>query len=249
MNLREMILEVRSALDEPSESARMWTDTEIKRWLNQAARIMVSTSLPLQAVYKTPTVASQQEYALPDEVIKVFSVTYFQGRNYQLRPADNVGIQSGVLVTGTPSSFYLRQRSRNTAGLTTTTVDVQPVDANNPRKAAMVIGLDPAPSGVGSLIVSYYSRSMVLVNDGDEISIPEEFHDGICAYAIAKGKEKDLAYEEGQLYLARFKDHTEGLRALMILDGQTMAFPHVTIPDEDEYVSDMLMDSRFVLPS
>jgi hypothetical protein len=246
MNLREMILEVRSAIDD--QSARMWTDTEITRWLNQAVRIMCSTALPLQAVYSTTTTASIQEYVLPEDVVRVYSVGFYNGIVYWLRPADFAQAQPGTLITGIPSSFYLKNRTTQLAPQTSTGITPAAQDANNPTAPRIILGLLPVPSSASTLLVYYFSRHTLLNVDTQEPQIPEEFHDGICAYAIGKAKEKDLAYEEGQLFLQRFRDHTEALKNSTFLDGQDLAFPHVTNPGEADYTS-LDMDARFILPS
>lgn len=246
MNLQEMILEVRSAIGSDDDS--FWSDVEITRWLNQAVRIMCSHALPLQAVHAITLVANQQEYALPIDVVRVFAVKYTSGSQVdQLYPTDFATAQTGVFNSGRPYYFYLRNRAYQTASQTATGISVLPIDASMPNKTRFVLGLVPAPSGANTCVVQYFSSGMSLVNSNDEPPLSEEYHDGICAYAIAKAKEKDEAHmESSQIYLPRFSEYVEKLKSQGVLDGQDY-FPAVNVLGEDIIDFRSALDPRFLM--
>ncbi len=239
MNLQEMMLEVRSALDDDG-TTELWSDDEVKRWLNQALRIMCSVAQPLQSHHRFLTVLGQQEYVLPDSVIRIFGVQYNDGIVRTLTPRDTLTAQDGAYATGVPDYFYLRNRTLNTVTHTSTDLAVAPVDPNKPQKAAMVLGLDPIPATSNiPVIVNHFSRHQLLIMPADCPNLPEEFHDGLCAYAIAKGKEKESSYlEANQIFWPRYKDHLTNLKDNYIMDGQDMGFPSVNVDecsDDDDF--------------
>ena len=246
MNLQEMILEVRSAIGD--SSAAFWSDGEIIRWLNQAVRIMCSHALPLQAIHAVTLVASQQEYALPADVVRVFSVKYTDGsRVDNLYPTDPATAQSGGLSTGRPYYFYLRNRGTQTGGQISTGISVAAIVTARPNMSRFVLGLVPVPSAAKTCIVSYFSSGMVLSHDGDEPPFGEEYHDGVCAYAIAKAKEKDEDHMAAQqIYLPRFSEYVEKLKSQGVLDGQDY-FPAVNVLGEDIVDFRSPLDPRFLL--
>lgn len=232
MNLAQMRLEVRRAIDELTAS--FWTDQEITDWLNEGAKIMCSDAQPIQATKQILTVQSQQEYDLGQDVDEIFGVTYLRSTLFQLKPIDQRQVQFGNPLTGLPQYYYIRQVSSQFAGqVSGGGQQVTNVNAD-PTVGTTVLGLWPISSANSEQItISYFARHFNMTNDKDVSPIPLEFHRGIVSYAIAMAKMKDEAYgEASQVFLPMFQQFKDRLKEKMMNRGQEAAFPKVQMRDE-----------------
>lgn len=229
MNLGQMRLEVRRAIDELTAS--FWTDAEINDWLNEGAKIMVSISQTLQSVHQFSTEQGKQEYLLPADLDEIFGVTLSMGGSLtQLRPTYAENVQWGNATSGVPNQFYTRSQtgesvSQDDNGLTVSKV------AEGPRT---LIGFFPIPSSAYQITINYFARHGTMRNDLMCPLIPVEYHRGIINFAIAQAKVKDEAYSEANRFLEQFKEYSDRLRDKSIARGQGMEFPSVTLTDEYE---------------
>lgn len=227
MNLQQMILEVRRALDGASD--QFWTDSEITDWLNEGAKIMASDAQPIQAARQYATVANQQEYDLGLDVDEIYGVAYLKGGNLnQLTPVDQRSVQFGSSHSGLPTNFYTKQVTSQTTGQNTSG-GITITDTAN--EGTTVLGLSPIPGTAGETItVSFFARHMNMKYPKDTSPIPLEFHRGIVAYATALGKMKDEAYGEATtIYLPTFNEFKDRLKQKMINRGHEMGFPKAKI--------------------
>lgn len=69
-----LLADVRSRLDEAT--ANQWTDTEIRRWINQAATEVARRTETLQATQTISMVAGQQQYTAPVDAIRIYRIEY-----------------------------------------------------------------------------------------------------------------------------------------------------------------------------
>lgn len=232
MNLQQMILEVRRAVDEPQPD--FFTDQELTDWLNEGAKIMASDAQPLQTVYQFTTTNAVQEYPLPQDTDEIFGVSYYRSSTlYQLRPVDVRVVQFASVVTSLPVNFYLRSVTNQLAPQTTSGI-VPENYATNPTTYGLVLGLYPLPSNsTDTVTVSYYAKHNNMRFPYDVSPIPLEFHRGIVAYSIAMAKGKDSAYGEmNNVYLPLFQQFKDRLKEKMANRGQEMEFPKMKINDE-----------------
>lgn len=237
MNRGQMRLEVRRAIGELT--ADLWSDSEINDWLNEGAKILISNSQALQAIYQLTTVAAQQEYVLPDFIDEVFNLTL----NYNgLRSLTNVRpeqVQLGTFMQGIPGWFYTRYLSQQTGDQTSSGITVDDVDPQG-QHSKFVLGLFPCPNSALQLTVSYYARHFEMKTDGAVPQVPPEFRRGIVAYATALAKEKEGAYGEADRKRKEFSDFSDRLREKMICDGQS-EFPCVTTDEDEPLYGDVII--------
>lgn len=231
MNLQQMILEARRALDGLTD--QFWTDSELTDWLNEGAKIMAADAQPIQSIKQISSVANRQEYDLGPDVDEIYAVKYFKGGNlYDLHNVQQAAVQWGGTQSGHPLCFYTRVVTSQTAGQGTDG-DIDLGDTDYP--ATTVLGLHPIPSTAGeTLTIFYFARHMNMKFPKDVSPIPLEFHRGIVAYAIALGKMKEEAYAEAtNVYMPIFNEFKERLKTKMINRGQETNFPKAKIVGDD----------------
>lgn len=231
MNLQQMRLEVRRAIDEITPN--FWTDAEINAWLNEGAKLMCMSAQPLQATHQFMTVANKQEYPLPPDVDEIINVSIAAGgsvRNMQL--VDPRYVQIGTSSTGAPESCYLRTLAQHLTDHAANNLQINQVNTLDPTTHAMVLGLYPVPGAAYPVTVQYFSRHFEMVGDAAVSPVPPEFHRGIIAFAVSLAKEKDGAYAEAKIYEQRFFDYSMRLKEKMQNQGQQQHFPKMRLTDE-----------------
>jgi len=233
MNLAQMIAEVRRGLDETTPD--FWTDAEITDWLNEAVKVMTSSTQQLQAFYQFTTVSGTQEYALPSDLDELFNVVHFRSTLTPLSLTSPQAAQMGNQNPSIPGRFYLRSVAAQTAG--------QGTDGNitlgsiaDPPVYSKILGLSPVPNQTGDTVtVFYFSEHFTMTELTDTSPIPVAFHRGPVSYAIAMGKQKEEAYGEMDRALQMFGQFTEKLQKKIINSGQEVAFPSVKMRGEEHY--------------
>lgn len=107
-----MIDDARSRLDEPT--AKQWSDAELRRWINQGARELQRKTETLQATSTIATVAGQQQYTAPADVIRIYRVEFLgtaslvQNLEYRdFNTMDGVWWSSQLTVTGQPQLYTM----------------------------------------------------------------------------------------------------------------------------------------------
>jgi len=230
MNLGQMRLEVRRAIDELT--ADLWSDAELNAWINEGAKLMTSNCQQTQAIFQKTLTSGQQEYVLPDDVDEIFSVyLHNNSSNYPLKPIKPSGGQLGSASSGTPGFFYTRYNSLHTGDHVSTGITVTAATLNQV-EPKFVLGLFPVPDSAMSLTIFYFSRHYEMKHDGAIPMVPLEFRRGIVAYATALAKEKEMAYAEADRKRQEFKDFSDRLKEKMISEGHEMGFPCVSLDDE-----------------
>jgi hypothetical protein len=126
----------------------------VKQRLNNAEqRYCVLTKYTKKKDISISTVAAQQEYALPSDYNSLIAVFYNGDILSQVNVEDTVYSTAN---SGTPSNFYVRMTQ---------------------------IGLDPIPSGIGTLTIVYHTIGGDMLADIDAPIIPEADHNYLIQYA------------------------------------------------------------------
>lgn len=201
---------------------------------------MCSLCQLLVATKQISSVQGQQEYALPDDLDEVENVVFWNGTLLRNIPVSQAQVQNGCQTQGIPVAFYLRfmtmQFMNQGANSDIAITEINP----GARKPKRVIGLFPIPSMTGqNITVTYYQRHYPLQQSLDEFAIPDEFMRGVVAYAQAKGKEKESAYQEADKFMATFKDYSQRLSEKWQNQGQEVAFPRMKVRGlggQDDYM-------------
>lgn len=232
MNRGQMRLEVLRALN--AEDDTFFDTTSINDWLNEGIKTMCSVAQPLQAVATFTTVAGKQEYFedVPKDIDQIFGMYIYQNNSFKLEQTDIRWIADGMgNRQGRPTKFYTRRYSQQTGSINSAG-NITP--ANIPNGPAFVVGLDPKPASAMQVTMYYYPRHYNLTDDLDvPIAIPDEYHRGVIAYAVALGKEKEAAYGEAERWRGIFREYADRLRIKSISRGVLDKFPRVRTCDED----------------
>lgn len=71
-----LITEIRDNLNE--STAHQWTDDNLRRWINQGMREITRRTLSEEDTESIATVAGQEEYTLPTDLVMINRVEYFE---------------------------------------------------------------------------------------------------------------------------------------------------------------------------
>lgn len=223
-----LILDSRSRLDEPT--AQHFTDLELQRWINQGARELQRKTETLQTSTSISTVASQQQYTAPANVIRIYRVEFIDTSNsvYALEyrdfnTMDSVWWSSQLTVTGRPMLYTLWGFA-----------------------PALKIILYPNPDSSSTSIKVHYYRYPVALSEtgsGDAnavVECPEGWEDIIVDYVeyMALRKDRDPRWQEAKaLFEERAGSMYEMTRrwtdqaGMMDLDVGVPLHPYIWDPD------------------
>lgn len=182
------------------------TDADVIRWINDAQREIAKSDGLLQTFATTDSVAGQQEYVRPPDILTLRSVHY-DGRKLQaLSPQEAEDfISSNDTSTGVPDRFWIWA----------TKIFLYPI---------------PAAAGIGSIRI-FYTRQPRLIDDlTDTPEINLEHHGRIVEYCLQQAYEMDENWQAAQLKGKQFKD---GLETKKVEDGPNDYYPIITIRPED----------------
>lgn len=185
----EIIAEIRDALDEPS--AVQWSDTHLRRWINEGGRDLARVTRHVKRSTSTPISAGTGTFLLAPDVIAV-EVAYWNEPNYQttvelaaVHLEDwNRALGGDLTREGRPTCF--------------TTMGSQP---------NVTLMLAPTPTIAGSLTLFQVVLPTQIATDGTEdstdINIPMAWYDALADYAEFKAlrRDRDSRWQEAfQLY-------------------------------------------------
>lgn len=202
-----LLTSIRDRLNE--ETARQWTDVQIRKWINEGVKDIARRTETLLARQDVAAVAGTQEYAFTDTaILRIHRVEYNrtgETHKYALEyrdfgAMDAVWGASQAISQGTPQFF--------------TTWGYPP---------SLKLIVYPTPAAAGNLKVFYYKLPTDLATDGtaagSNVDVPEGWTDLVVDYAEYHALRKDAdprwqeaksLYEErlGNLYdnTRRFTD-------------------------------------------
>lgn len=171
------------------ENSLIYTDSVIVNWINDAMRECVVDNMLLQKTGTVPTVIGQNEYDLPTDVLKLYSIRYDNGKLpvYTLEEFDELVSTDGS-------------------------------DRGDPVAALIWAGkirLWPVPDKVKDLKIEYsYSPTLFTVNDYDEneIPLPVLYHRRIVDYCLAMVAEQDDDMNRYQIKMDEFRSGVQNLK-------------------------------------
>lgn len=181
--LADIRTDVRSHLDEAT--ARQWTDTELNRWINEAARDIARRSESLQVTEDVTAVVDQQEYTLPTDVIRLYRVEW--------RPDAGGGIYTMEYrdFNSMDSVWWSQQATGSGYPVWFTLWGYPP---------SLKLTVYPKPSQAGTFKVFYYGLPADAAADGTTVAVPEGWQDLIALYAeyVALRKDADPRWQEAK---------------------------------------------------
>lgn len=185
--LSEMRTRVREYLDE--STARFWTDTNLDRWINDAARDISRRAEVLQDTDQVAVSASTQEYTLGSDVLRVYRVEWVPDSStdyrYSLEYRD---------FNSMDAIWWSQQTSTEGFPYWYTLWGYPP---------SLKIIVYPTPSESGTLYVRHYRTPAEATSDGDTVEVPEGWVDLVPMYAeyVALRKDADPRWQEAkQIY-------------------------------------------------
>jgi hypothetical protein len=223
-DLQGLLEETRELLEEDEED--LWSDRFLIRQLNKGANLMCRGAGVLRYPYQEVTIANQSEYPLKISPLDIFSVTYFDGNlPYPLEKLQDLsGVQTGKVQTSNlvrqyyikPYVSYLMNQNA-----TTSAQELTKINAEDEQDYRTVLGLLPAPDTAGRTITIECMLSHPRMrNPGDKCLVPEDFRDGVVAYAIAKASEKERFMGEAKYWYEVFNDMSTKLHQYMAQAGE-----------------------------
>lgn len=166
--LDELVARVRAEIIEPQPG--LYTDPEIKSWLNEANDDLTEI-YGVEAMTTIVTASGTEFYAVPADFSRVLRVEReITPAGLDFRPLRALTESDRVEDKGTPVGYYV---------------------------FAGQIGLVPVPNVVANLNLYYFKKSTTLFSGTDVPVIPSQYHRLLYLYAVgmAKRKADDTAFQ------------------------------------------------------
>jgi hypothetical protein len=183
------------------------TDADILRWVNDAMRDIALRNNLLQVKAVTATVANQQDYTLPADMLTLHSVRYGTDKlqSLTLSEADTF-MDTTSSNAGTPV-YYSQWGS--------------------------TISLYPIPSDAATSLNIYYTRQPVVVDDlSDAPELPAAYHLRLVEYCIAQAYELDSEPESYAQKMAQFNQNVDSTKDNGEWQNREF-YPNITVSLED----------------
>jgi len=231
-SVADALIDVRIKIGELQPGSGKWSDQMICHYLTRSARRMCAAAQYLNgfvelAFNPTSATASYQEAALPDDCDSVDYVKWFQGSLFDLKRLSARQSKTGYKVSSIPTHYYtFTDATQFTPQGPSGTITPSPVQSGTnlqARAGKTILGLFPPPSAGGNAHVWYVAFHPRLDPQRleDQILIPDMFFDAFTAYAVARCKEAESAYDEvaifDQLHQKGIADFTEWATAQQAL--------------------------------
>lgn len=216
MNLGEVKIRVKRQFGD--ESGVQITDEDITRWVNDGQKdIVTKNEEVLEASSSTSTVAGQQEYSLPTNIMILRSVSYRASATVSYNPLEGKSFQDfDNLISSWDGPTY----------------------GNGWPQVYHVYGgvlkVWPVPdTNVTNGLKIYYSRVPVdVVNDGDQIDLPLPYHNAVVNYCLAQAYELDEDLQTATYKTAQVTDNINTNRARE-KDTHRDRYPSISVLPDD----------------
>lgn len=193
--LAALTARIRTRLDE--STATMWTDAQLKEWVNDATRDIARVGEVVQALTTTAVTAGTQIYTGPTDALRIHMVRFYTdaagSRNTlqyrDVNTMDELWGSGQVQGGGTPQVYTLWGTA-----------------------PAISIILYPTPAQSGTLQIYYYRTPVPLATDGSadasEVVVPGGWEDLVVDYAEynALRRDRDPRWQEAK---ALYDQHVE----------------------------------------
>jgi hypothetical protein len=219
LTLRDGIYQTRTRIGELI--ANFWVDEDIIYDLNYAAQDMCSEAQYLETAvqFLWPNVPGTnvpiQEAPLQPWVDQILSVAIYSGQLFQLQCVDAADVQIASRVGNIPLLFYTKTGStimspQGTSGQPgsgdISLLPVMPALPNTP-EFTTVLGLWPIPSSNYDTTIWCTRFHPFMDNPLSICAIPARYSQGWIAYAVARCKEKESAFDEATYYQGIYDKH------------------------------------------
>lgn len=193
-------------------SAQLTID-DVVRWINDAMRDIAINNDLLQVRGTQNSVANQKNYTLPTDIMKLQSVKYagisLRASTLQeldsLMGTDDQTIAQGYAV-GTPQTYWLYANELN----------LYPA---------------PATSLAGGISIYYTRQPTDVAASTDVPGIPQEYHNSLVEYCMAKAFELDANHFVASMKQQRFDQSVAALKQNVDWNSQQY-YPFITGIDE-----------------
>lgn len=159
-------------MGEDSSTASLVSNAQIVRLLNEGQRKLCWEAPILMTCATASTVASQEQYSLPSDYLKMDTVFIYQttGNNQKLRLTPITARQRDP-VKNTGGSYYYYIWGINVSGVN-----------------SYYVGLNPIPDSNGSsdLEIYYHQLPLTMVDGGQGPEVPTQWQDALISYALWK---------------------------------------------------------------
>lgn len=193
------------------ESGVQVTDSDIIRWINAGQVEILNKNPILKARAETSVVAGQYEYTLPEDILKIQSITYkgspIQYKSFQEAQEYIVSYDPTRIKSGSPTLWF---------------------------EWAGVINLFPTPdtSSDGDLIIYYVKMPVEVTLGVDLLSVPDRYYNTILHYVL------EQAYEQDDDWTASGNKSSQFEASVITLANEENyssinAYPTITILPED----------------
>lgn len=192
------------------ESGVQITNEDIMRWVNAGQDEIFRRPEPVKASISADLVAGQQEYALPDGILRIQTI-YVNG--YPIEQRSNQEMEEYV-------------RKEDPLNVTTGTPAVWSEWGGS-------ISLFPKPdiSAVGGLSLRYI-KGPVLVSDAtDTLSLPDAYYNRLVEYVLQQAYELDENFAAADTKAAQFTMNLEGQAGKDQVSPNV--YPTITVLEED----------------
>ena len=183
------------------------TSDDILRWINDAMRDIALRNNLLQVKAVSATVASQQDYALPTDLLTLHSVRYGTDKlqSLTLQEADAF-MDTASVNTGRPAYFS---------------------------QWGTTLSLYPIPQDAATSLNIYYTRQPhVVTTNADTPEIPSAYHLRLVDYCLAQAYELDSEPDSYARKMAQFNDGVANTKD----NGEWTSrdfYPSITVSLED----------------
>lgn len=178
MTITQLLTSARRRYNSVNDS--FFADEELINILYDACLDFARTTLCIERVYTTSTVASQQEYDYPTSTIAIKRIQY-DGKKLQpinMRQDDSItALNQSTTATGDPQYYYIYNET---------------------------IYLRPIPAGVGTLKIWTYNEAQELTVSST-LEIPTQFHLDLVDYMASEMAAKDLNFTTAKYYLEKWE--------------------------------------------
>jgi len=169
---------VRERIDE--STARFWTDVELRRWINEAARDIARRSETLQNVDTVSAVAGTQEYTLATDILRVHRAEFKPTGDSNVYPLEYMDYQAMDQLW-----FTAKQTARGTPRVFTLWGFVP----------TLTLLLYPTPDRAGTVTIYNFRLPVELTTTGSDaavvVEVPEGWEDLVVEYVLYQGQLKD----------------------------------------------------------
>lgn len=208
--LATMRVDLRLRLDEVT--ARMWTDVELRSYLNEGLRDVARRTESLLTYDATvAVVAGTAKYTLSQQIVRIHRVEWKATGEDAIRPLQASSYQEMDSMWGS------RQNVASSSPSFFVLWGISGID--------LAIQLYPVPSQAGALRIYYYRMPAALAADADIAAVPSGWEDLVVLYAeyVAMRKDHDPRWQEAkQLYEERLVDMVNVTRQLHDQAGAVM---------------------------